>query len=122
MEKMEMIGMRFVASVTIVLHIVVVKHHWQLRMPGLQQIKITIEDDIRRSNSKAYNLQPRVVRVERETMGDPVWSVSANLCSPLALEASSGGDGVVASAEESAQAVDLVLVVDVDAEVVVVGS
>jgi hypothetical protein len=40
----------------------------------------------------------------------------------LALEASSGGDGVVASPEQRAQAVDLVLVVDVDAEVVLVGS
>jgi hypothetical protein len=43
-----MIGMRVVASVTIVLHIVLVNHHWQLRRSGLQQIKMTIEEDIRR--------------------------------------------------------------------------
>jgi predicted ABC-type sugar transport system permease subunit len=43
-----MIGVRVVASVAIGLHIVEVNHHWQLRIRGLQQIRITVEEDIRR--------------------------------------------------------------------------
>lgn len=42
------------------------------------------------------------------------------LSSPLALEAGSGRDGGVASAEQRAEAVDLVVGVDIDAEVVVI--
>jgi hypothetical protein len=41
----------------------------------------------------------------------------AYLGAPLALEAGGGGDGAITSAEQGAQAVDLVLRVDVDAEV-----
>jgi hypothetical protein len=44
------------------------------------------------------------------------------LGAPLALEAGGGGDCAVTSAEQGAQAVNLVLVVDVDAEVVVPSS
>ena len=39
------------------------------------------------------------------------------LGAPLALEAGGSGDGAVASAEQSTEALDLVLGVDVDAEV-----
>jgi len=43
--------------------------------------------------------------------------VDLDLGAPLALEAGGSGDGAVASAEQSTEALDLVLGVDVDAEV-----
>ena len=48
----------------------------------------------------------------KEVVGSKVY-----LGAPLALEACGGGDGAVASPEQGAEALDLVLSVDVDAEV-----
>lgn len=46
-----------------------------------------------------------------------MWSRPPDLGAPLALEACGGVDGAVASPEQGAEALDLVLSVDVDAEV-----